>query len=611
MNFSFESLKPRSKTKHEDFYFDLNTPRGHFFAVIDFDPHDYANLNATLKGKLETIIGSFVSLSRFSADLFLGFLAKEINNFLFTLGAQSGGPDLPGSAALCLVNGNRISYYACGDVTIEVLNSGRLLPLHGPDKIDSPNEAASVNAPLAQLGQHHQETPLTEHVQAFTLQEDDVVLIHTKGLGEALADQGLKDTVAPLRTADAAAICAAIMKASADAADDRTLVVISGPYERYVDPVLSDLSKSVASLEEKLKALGEVSPRAATETADSEVQQRFSQQVEILKDDLRGKAAKIDLLELDEKLKNLSAVLAGKADTTDVLGLQSEVLKLGIVAEEAKTLRSQAVAATDTESKPAPLGTKAGTEEEAFDSRNEEVRDRGGRSLLWRVAAMALLIGIGGAVLGGWLQSRLNKPAPERWSVKTSGSQILISRLDAGAGPGVTMNVTEPLNTGEQTFSSFADVKQYIDTITSGATASQTKAQLTPTPSPTQATTEIAIKPGDSLRKLAQQYNVPQEKLMELNPTITRWPAIRTGQRIVVPSAAAVPSPSPQAVQQPTNSAVPNTIEVTVAPGDSINRFALRYGTTPDRIKELNPQITNWASIHVGQKVLLPAPPAG
>ena len=60
MNFSSDSVKHESKTQNEDFSFDLETPRGHFFAVIDFDSHDFANLNATLKGKLENIVNTFV-----------------------------------------------------------------------------------------------------------------------------------------------------------------------------------------------------------------------------------------------------------------------------------------------------------------------------------------------------------------------------------------------------------------------------------------------------------------------------------------------------------------------------------------------------------------------
>jgi hypothetical protein len=109
MNFSFDSVKLKSQVRNEDFYFEVETPLGHFFAVLDFATHDYANLNATLKGKLETILGPFAALSDFSDDLFLGFVAKEINNFVSGLAEMGGDPELLFSAALCLVNGNRLS----------------------------------------------------------------------------------------------------------------------------------------------------------------------------------------------------------------------------------------------------------------------------------------------------------------------------------------------------------------------------------------------------------------------------------------------------------------------------------------------------------------------
>ncbi|MDQ5845649.1 MAG: hypothetical protein M3539_10200, partial [Acidobacteriota bacterium] len=341
MNFSFDSVKAKSKTQNEDFYFDLETPRGHFFAVLDFAPHDYANLNATLKGKFETIVGSFVSLSRFSADLFLGFLAKEINNFLHTLGQQSGGPELLCSAALCLLSGNRLSYFACGDITIKVLNNGRLLPIYASEaNTSSEADAEPRSKQSEQLGVRNQDAPVTDRIEAFTLQEEDAILIMTRGLEKEFAGQGLNDELAKFRTAEPEAVCEGLMKASAAAPDDRTLLVIAGPYERYVDPVLSDLSHTVASLEARFKALTETTQRSVpveSVVADPQFEQRFSQQMEVLKDDLKGKAARIDLLELDEKMKTLSTAIAGKADTAEVLKLQSEVLKLGILAAGPKS----------------------------------------------------------------------------------------------------------------------------------------------------------------------------------------------------------------------------------------------------------------------------------
>lgn len=191
--------------------------------------------------------------------------------------------------------------------------------------------------------------------------------------------------------------------------------------------------------------------------------------------------------------------------------------------------------------------------------------------------------------------------------MKAAGNQLLITRLDQ-QNQTVAMNVpSAEAAKGEQFFSSFAEVKQYVDTI--NALPPSSGAQTQPTQSA--AVTEITIKAGDTLKKLAQQYNVPQEKIMELNPHVTRWPAVRIGERIMVPAPAPTPSPVPAENQTAASATVPDTIEIVVVPGDSINRFAMRYRTTPDKIRELNPHITNWAVIQTGQKVLVPTPPAG
>ena len=135
MNFAFESVSVKSKLHNEDFYFDLAMPRGHFLAVLDFDSHDYSNLNPALRSKLETIVGSFSSLPDFSDDLFLGFLAKEITNFVYNLAEQSGDPKLLFSAALCLVSGNRLSYFRAGNSRSECQTSAGA---GGPVSTDAP-----------------------------------------------------------------------------------------------------------------------------------------------------------------------------------------------------------------------------------------------------------------------------------------------------------------------------------------------------------------------------------------------------------------------------------------------------------------------------------------
>lgn len=576
MKFSSDSIKLRSKPHNEDFALDLETPRGHFFALLDFGRHDYANLNATLKGKLETIVGSFVTLSRFSAELFLGFLAKEINNFVHNLGEQSGGPDLLASGALCLVNGNRLTYFLCGgDVQLNVVNNGRVLPLFGTAPGETAS-AASADPAIEQLGARNREAPLTDVVQSFTLQDADLVLMMTRGLQEAFAGRKLADEIAKIGSSDPKVICDALMKSGDTARDDRSLVVMAGPYEKYLDPVLADLSKAVAALESRMEALEAHSSRSA---ADS----RIAQQLEVLKDDLRGKAAKIDLLELDEKVKNLSTPVAQRANSPGSL-----------VSSDDSVTQSVAGQVDDTARRPAfPIAT---------------------------VALLVLAAALIGSVIGGWMQSRAAKRAPEVWSVRTGGNQITIARLDSDQAT-VTLNVSQPLNaTGEQRFSSFADAKRYIDTISQTAAAMPSASPLA---SPSESAspdgvTEVTVNRGDSLRTLAVQYNVSQQKLMSLNPNIRRWSTIRIGQRIRVPATAvqatpasvASPVPAPPAQDQAVNTSS-NTTEIVIAPGDSLNRLSSKYQVTPERLRELNPQVANWATILPGQKIVVPVLPAG
>lgn len=579
MNFTADSVKLRSKLQNEDFYFDIETPRGHFFAVLDFASHDYANLNATLKGKLETIVGSFASLSDFSNELFLAFLAKEINNFVSNLAEQSGGPDLLFSGALSLVSGNRLSYFLCGDVRIAILRGDRLLPL----------QAASP----AQLGLANLEAPATDQVQAFTLGDADVVLIMTRGVAEVADNQELTAELMSLRESGPKSICDSLMKRSAAGSEDRTLVVISGPYERHSEVALPDLSavtelqSSLAGLEARLDALAEV-----------------SHQMETLKADLRSKAPAIDVLELDEKLKGLSAVLASKAETAAVLGLQRDVLKLGLVssAVEASDVTAATEVVTISPSTVTNVPPEIATISPPVPSPT---------SYTLKAALVVLAISLAAGFVGGWLYSRATRKSSEVWSVRTSGNQVVLSRLDGPSREDVTLNVTEPVkSTGEQRFSSFADAKQYIDTVTSGAAPAQTTPATASSDSVSPTVSEVTVKPGDSLKRLAQAYNVPPEKLMELNPTITRWPSIRIGQKIIVPAAdsATAATPPPAAEQSPVNEPPANTTEVRVGPGDSLNQLARRFNTTADRLRELNPQITNWLRIQRGQKVVVPAP---
>jgi LysM repeat protein len=616
MNFAFDSVKDRSNAQHAGFCFDIDMPRGHFFVVLDFAPHDYANLDASLKSKFETIANSFTSLESFSADLFLGFMAKEINNFVHNLAKQSGGPDLLCSSALCLVDGKTLSYLLRGDTRINLLKNEGLSP---------PDDTPGGDQRGMQLGVNHLDTPLTGEVQTYTLSEEDVVLLMTRAVAEAVAAQQFPLDGINVPEADSQLICEALLKSGAADGVDRALVVISGPFERQPSDIdelsalneLSELKKSVAVLDSRLNTLAENQERTdlpgelLEKTIDERIEQKLGQEIAELKDHLTNKPGTIDFLELDEKVKNLRTMLAGKAETAELREVQKNVLELGLAN---KTIANEP---------SAPVVVSRAGSGEALQPSGEAVVDsvpQRRRPVSFAMTALAvLLIALGAGFFGGWLSSRRAGARQEIWSVKASGREISIRREDGGGAGVVNLNATQPLNaTGEQKFSSFADVQRYIETIT------QTKApqsQTNPTNQSTLSTvdpardavTEITVKPGDSLKRFAQLYNVPAEKLMSLNPGIKRWELIRIGQKIVVPSESSAPvspasSPSPE--QSASNVPFTGTTEVTVGPGDSLNELARRFNTTAARLKELNPQM-NWPRIQTGQKVMVPAPSGG
>ena len=601
MKFTSQSLKPDLKPQNEDFLFERDTRQGHFFAVLDFDQHDFANLNTTLEAKLETIVNSFVTLSRFSADLFLGFIAKEINSFLYTLAQNADEHESLCSAALCLVSGDRLSYFTCGDVRVALVNHDQLLLLAGL-KADQREQS------IRHLGQPEEESPFTDQVQHLTLKEGDVVLLMTSGIAGEFDGQTLLDQVLGSGSLEPETVCSALMEASEASQEDRTLVVIGGPYERSAESPLADVHPGVAPFHHGLNAANEDAAIAggALPTNTTVDEDR--------------------LLELDEKLENLSAVLANKADTAELLGLQSEVLKLGALAKE----KTDAGADLDLHS----FSTGAVPEAVARPS-------SGWRPFMW--LALLFVVGLTGAFIGGRINTSRTAKVAEAWTVKTSGNQIVISRLSGEASPSVvTMNTAQPLQaTGEQTFSSFADVKQYIDTITppqapakveevelepqttsqsqpkpQTATQSQGK-PLTSTPpketKPAEVVTSIVFRQGDSLKTLAQRYRVAPARLIALNPKITRWSLVKAGQKVVVPagsanSRAVSQQPDQSSGRKPSKTA---TRQVTVEAGDTLDRLAKRNKLSPSRLKELNPQITNWSRIQAGQKVLVPTPVRG
>jgi LysM repeat protein len=534
MNFSSDSVKLEIRPHKEDFYLDVETPRGQFFAVLDFAPHDYVNLTPALKNKLEMIVTSFTSASKFSANVFLGFLALEINNFLNNLSKQSDSPPILCSAALCLVNGNQLSYFLCGDVLLNIFTEGGLVPLYGA-------ESDGEHYP-EQLGARNSQKTLTNQVKSLTLHDSDTVLIMTQGIGTTLDHARLAKEVVGLRSSDPRTIRDALLTASAASRNDRTVVVIGGPYTQPGDPTLADLGKAIASLETRMNALSATVAPAAM---------------------------------------SLGA-LAGSEAISNAESVDTEAAKPGRVI-----------------GKPRP----------SF------------KSLGLAAALIALVIALVGGFAGSWFQSRTVRKTPEAWSVKTSGTQIDIARLDEN-GPGkVTLSLEQPSKTnGEQRFSSFTDVKQYLELISRPSAAANQSNQadsIIPAGKSIPASageaaapvTEYTAKSGDSLMRLAWRHKVSPVRLRELNPNITQWRSIKIGQKIALPSPSPASSQlSPQGESVASASSASNTTEITVGPGDSVMRLARRHNVSQEELRKLNPTINRWPLLRIGERITLPSP---
>jgi LysM repeat protein len=204
------------------------------------------------------------------------------------------------------------------------------------------------------------------------------------------------------------------------------------------------------------------------------------------------------------------------------------------------------------------------------------------------------------------------RKAPEVWSIKTSGNQIWINRLDQNGEGNVTLNVATPLKSrGEQTFSSFADVKRYIDTIT---TPEPLQDQANNTPQlkqagedpPTVVTSSIA-KPAAAPKRTEQPEKTNAGKQAQLNAGLKKA-EIKTAKKVVVqssssPGSAAAPKKDPRLSAKQVVAAT----QVTVGAGDTLNGLARRYKTSSAEIRKLNPQINDQGVIKPDQKLRVPS----
>jgi LysM repeat protein len=89
-----------------------------------------------------------------------------------------------------------------------------------------------------------------------------------------------------------------------------------------------------------------------------------------------------------------------------------------------------------------------------------------------------------------------------------------------------------------------------------------------------------------------------------------RSPTVEPGSPRPTATAASTPTASPTPTAVPTTVAE-ETWQYTIAPGDTISLVAIRYGTTTERLLELNPRYqADRDRVEIGEELVVPCTPA-
>ena len=100
------------------------------------------------------------------------------------------------------------------------------------------------------------------------------------------------------------------------------------------------------------------------------------------------------------------------------------------------------------------------------------------------------------------------------------------------------------------------------------------------------------VRPGDTLNEIAQRFNVSLDDLIEANPGVDP-DALNVGQVICIPLAT-LPVACPQ-----------GSITYIIRPGDNFYRIALRFNIAVADVVRANPNV-NPNALLVGQRICVP-----
>ena len=135
-------------------------------------------------------------------------------------------------------------------------------------------------------------------------------------------------------------------------------------------------------------------------------------------------------------------------------------------------------------------------------------------------------------------------------------------------------------------------------TATETPETSGTPVAVTPEATPTSGEiTEYTVQPGDWIFKIARQFGVEPEDIIELNE-LTSPSQIYPGLVLKIPAPSGV-------VETPEATGVAGGVVHVVQPGEWIWQIARKYGVDPQSIIDAN-NLTNPALIYPGQELVIP-----
>ncbi|MGH9931882.1 MAG: LysM peptidoglycan-binding domain-containing protein [Pyrinomonadaceae bacterium] len=554
-NYKTESVPSPGKSQNEDFHFEWATSKGHVFIVLDFANFSYPSLNLTLQRTLEEIVYALDKLPGLSVQSFLGHLAKELNNFVFTFGRDNCDGKLFCVTAIALLHGADLYFLTYGDSRINIFTDDQLLLLNGAKYqtrsliSNTQDNPPAIRENPEQMGRNVIELPLNDRVHNFGLKDDDVVLIFSDGLEENVTPQRRLAELRNLGRSDPHAICDALINSS-EPSDDRTITVIGGPYASLSTSIDEQINSAVAKIDRSIKQLEEQDDRHADRNSE------FHRALSSMQENQNNYASK-------SELADLKGQLTSKVDQSAIDSLQLELQTVQTAGSKTKNSSKQSPQFLVIE--PAALASllqKATNEKTVSDvsqDNSNEVSATSNRTLspggatvvtpdherdrfrmLGHPKVVAFAIFVFGALSLWLVQNAYNWLWPERWSAQTQGELLMVRRVNSsGSGPTLKLRLAPPTPSVNREVGSFDELVPLLDQSERLRNASST-APLTTGNENSAASPEIVesvqAKKGDSVALLAQRYKTTTAKLEELNPNIN-WKTLKQGQTIRVPIA--------------------------------------------------------------------------